>query len=373
MDKQLTIRPGALASAVDFAAKRLDGRPNNPIGSCLHLSASDGRLTVSGYGENATARAIAEYDGDASGEVVVSGRLLGALVKSLPEGLATFEENGPHLAIAAGRGQWTLPTMPAEDYPSLPHPATIAGTVQGEAFADAIRRVAVAAGDNPARITLMAVQLGFGGESIQLAATDAIRAVRMSVPWEAETIPELAPLVMASVLRDAADAFDTDEPVTLGVNADGSGFSMTSATRALMSTTIRGDHPNGSADRLFAPKHSASFLLDARELAAPLKRAALMLTKEDTQRIKLRMAPGLLVLTAGSGSAGDEEVDIDYDGPPAVMHINVAYLADVLQTAPGGTVQMAFTPNSERPAPVFTSPANPAWRHVLVPIRAPKG
>ena len=53
---------------------------------------------------------------------------------------------GAHLELVCGSARFTLPTMPVEDYPTLPEMPSSAGTVDAAAFASAVAQVAIAAG-----------------------------------------------------------------------------------------------------------------------------------------------------------------------------------------------------------------------------------
>ena len=57
-----------------------------------------------------------------------------------------IEVSGPKAEITCGTARFTLPTMPVEDYPSLPDMPTVAGAVDSDDFAQAVAQVAVAAG-----------------------------------------------------------------------------------------------------------------------------------------------------------------------------------------------------------------------------------
>ena len=87
-----------------------------------------------------------EVQGDADGAALVSGRLLAEITKALPAKPVDIAAVGAHLELVCGSARFTLPTMPVEDYPTLPEMPESAGTVDAAAFAAAVAQVAIAAG-----------------------------------------------------------------------------------------------------------------------------------------------------------------------------------------------------------------------------------
>lgn len=372
MNKELTIRPGALSSAVEYVARWLNARPTNPIHACLMLRADGGQLTVSAFSDTATARATADYDGDADGDVVVSGRLLAALVKTFPEKPITVQEEDGELVIESGRYRVGLPTMPAEDFPQLPDTAPIAGWVNGDDLATAVRRVAFAADTNAARIPLLGIHIAYRDDVLILTTTDTIRAARTSVKWHSNSTPEQPTLVLAQTLRDAMDGFQDSDEVAIGLLGD-SVFSLDTPTRTLVvSSTLRGEFPAEPLDRIMSNPTAADFTVQPKDLIAPVKRASL-LNNKDQMAVRVDLTSNILTLGVGTNAGhSGEEIDVQYDGPDCTLYLNSNYLIEAMQSAPAGSVRVAFNPNTINPV-VLTSPDNNTWHHMLKPIRPPGG
>src|SRR5262249_36850647 len=77
--------------------------------------------------------------------------------------------------ITCGSARFTLPTMPVEDYPTLPEMPETAGTVEAGPFAAAVAQVAVAAGRDDTLPMLTGVRVELEGEKLTLLATDRYR------------------------------------------------------------------------------------------------------------------------------------------------------------------------------------------------------
>jgi DNA polymerase-3 subunit beta len=86
-----------------------------------------------------------DVHGDADGAALVSGRLLAEITKALPPKPVEIAAVGSHLELVCASARFTLPTMPVEDYPTLPDMPETAGTVDAATFASAVSQVAIPA------------------------------------------------------------------------------------------------------------------------------------------------------------------------------------------------------------------------------------
>src|SRR5947207_15810637 len=125
----------ALADAVAWAAKSLPSRPSVPVLAGVLLRVSAGRLTVSGFDYEVSSQVSTDVQSDADGAGLVSGRLLAEITKALPAKPVDVAAVGSHLELVCGSARFTLPTMPVEDYPTLPEMPSTAGTVEAGVFA----------------------------------------------------------------------------------------------------------------------------------------------------------------------------------------------------------------------------------------------
>lgn len=365
MKGTFTARAEALASAVGYTARWLDPKPVIPAHSGLLLDAQDGVLRVSGFGENATARACLDIGGDAVGQTVVSGRLLAELLKALPGQTVTLEQRDATLFLDAGRYHAGLPLMSENDYPTLPPEAPGVGTANGEELAQAISRVQTAAdrGDNPA---LSGIHVQFRPEGLTFTATDRYRVARVTIDWRPTVAAGAQALVPAAALAGAVDAFDADLGVTIGTA--GETFSLTTAARSLVCRTLPADRfPAADLDRILATEHPAQVTLNRRDLTAPLKRAGLLMNRE-TSAVRVQLGQDAAVIGVQSNGESDEAVDVSYDGEDTALLFHGARLADALSSASGDVLVLHFTPGRTRPV-VLTSETDPTWRHAVVPLK----
>ena len=130
---------------------------------------------------------------------------------------------GSRLTIACGSARFTLPTMPVDDYPTLPSMPTTAGTVGGAEFAAAVSQVAVAAGRDDTLPMLTGVRLEIACEKLTLAATDRYRLAVRELGWNPgdPTAADVQVLVPARTLADAAKSLAHSDALTIALSGAG--------------------------------------------------------------------------------------------------------------------------------------------------------
>src|SRR5271165_3840184 len=108
------------ADAVAWVARTLPTRPTVPVLAGVLLTGSDDGLMISGFDYEVSAEAQVAAEIASPGSVLVSGRLLSDITRALPNKPVDFYVDGNRVALTCGNARFSLPTMPVEDYPTLP-------------------------------------------------------------------------------------------------------------------------------------------------------------------------------------------------------------------------------------------------------------
>ncbi|GAA2346631.1 hypothetical protein [Dactylosporangium salmoneum] len=354
-----TVDQAALKAAVGAVAKRLPSRPAIPTLACLKLTVDGNRLSIAAFDYDTSATATLSVDGRGDGQALVSGRLLSALVDTLPGKPVHLEFDDSRLKLTCGTVKLTFPTLPVDEYPQLPELPPAVGTVDAAEFARAVRRVAAAThpGVEPAFIT--GLWMGFG-EQLTLLASDRYRAAAGVMPWQptggghacpaAHLIADMAPLLSGQVAVHASD--------TLFGLSDG-GLTLVTAQFT--------EFPAEQLRRFFDGPTSIAVELNAAEFAGHVGRAAKV--HEKATPIILDFANGGVAIRAtGEDSTGaDAEMFCDIDGDPIEIRINPDYLTAAIKAVGTSRVVLRMSGVTK---PVHVQPAEAdGYRHLIVPIR----
>ncbi|HLT12446.1 MAG TPA: DNA polymerase III subunit beta [Micromonosporaceae bacterium] len=365
----------ALADAVAWTAKSLTTRPSVPVLAGVLLRVVDGQLTVSGFDYEVSSQVTVQVQGDSDGAALVSGRLLAEITKALPAKPVEAAAVGSHLELVCGSARFTLPTMPVEDYPTLPAMPETAGTVDAATFAHAVAQAAIAAGRDDTIPMLTGVRLELEGSTLSLLATDRYRAAIREIEWRPQDGGvSMQALVPARTLADTAKTLGPlGGDVTVALSRGGVGEGMIGFIGGARRTTSRLLDPDFPKIRsLFPEQHSARAKLNVAMLTEVVKRVALVADR--TTPVRLSFTEGEVVIEAGGNdeARASEAMECTFSGEPLAVAFNPAYLLDGLSVLDSPNVLISFTTPMK---PAVVSPADeegepiPGYRYLIMPMR----
>jgi DNA polymerase-3 subunit beta len=376
-----------LAEAVAWTARSLPARPSVPVLAGILLEVEGNQLSVSGFDYEVSARAEVDVHATEGGRVLVPGRLLAEITRALPPHPVEITADGPRLAISCSNARFTLPTLPVEDYPSLPSMPSSAGLVDSDVFAEAVAQVAIAAGRDDTLPMLTGVRLEIEDDLITLAATDRYRLAVREFAWRPETAGvSAAVLVPARTLADAAKTLASSPEIVLSLSSGSSGAGILGLSGKDRRTTTRLLDAEFVKYRAIMPSESNSHAtLPVGLFTDAAKRVALV--AERGTPLRCEFTPGQVTLRAGGtdeeGQA-EERCDVDFDGEPLTIGFNPTFLLDGLAAVHTDQARMDFTSplkpavlsGVDEPATDDGQPAAPAqrpgsYRYLIMPVRLP--
>jgi DNA polymerase-3 subunit beta len=372
---KIEVERDSLADAVAWTARALPTRPTAPVLAGMLLSAS-AELTLSTFDYEVSAQASVPVTADEPGAVLVSGRLLAEIVRSLPDRPVQVSTDGSRAIVRCGSATFTLMLLPGDDFPTLPEMPPLTGTVGSDAFASAISQVAIAAGKDDTLPALTGIRVEFHGDTLTLVATDRYRLAVRDLKWSpAGDGPSSAVLVPARVLGDTARALTSGAEVSIALTeasgAPGQPDGIIGFEGGGRSTTTRllsGEYPRYQT--LLPNEFNAVAELHAAPFAEAVKRVALV--AERNTPVRLTFSSGEVLLEAGTGDEAQatEAIEAGYDGEDLQIAFNPQYLLDGIGAVDSDTAIISFT-TPTRPA-VITGKreATPDYRYVLMPIRS---
>jgi DNA polymerase-3 subunit beta len=371
---KIRVERDGFADAVAWAARILPQKAALPVLAGLRLEATaDGGLGLAGFDYEVSAQAQLDVTVAEAGSVLVPGRLLAEITRSLPGQPIDLATDGSRLVLTCGSSRFQLPTLPLAEYPTLPEMPEVSGTVGSDAFAAAVSSVAIAAGRDDALPVLTGVRVEIDGEKVTLAATDRYRLAVRTLRWS-PTDPSLqaTALVPARTLADAAKALTTGAEVTLALAGAGSGEGMlglAGGTRRATTRLLDGEFPKYRS--LLPDTSSAVATVDAAALTEAVRRVALVASR--TSPIRLSFSADGLTLEAGGldDAEAAESLPADFEGDPLTIAFNATYLLDGLGSLDSDEAQLSFTAPT-KPA-VLTGKTGPDddadHRYLLMPVR----
>jgi DNA polymerase-3 subunit beta len=369
---KLQVERDPFAEAVAWTARALPARPTAPVLAGMRLQAGS-ELLLSTFDYEVSAQATIPVAADEPGVVLVSGRLLAEIVRSLPAKPVDLFTDGTRTTLRCGSATFTLMLLPAEEYPTLPDMPETTGKVGADTFASAISQVAIAAGRDDTLPALTGIRVEIADDTLTLVATDRYRLAVRELRWT-PVVPGLntAVLVPARVLGDTARALTSGAEVSVALASSEGGndgiIGFEGAGRRTTTRLLSGEYPKYQT--LLPSEFSAVAELPAAPLADAVKRVALV--AERNTPVRLTFTAGEVLLEAGTGdeAQASEAIGASFDGDDMQIAFNPQFLLDGIGAIDSDTARISFT-TPTRPAVITgKGEAQPDYRYVLMPIRS---
>jgi DNA polymerase-3 subunit beta len=364
----------ALIDAVNWVARSLSTRPISTSLLGIMIEVTD-VITLTGSDLETSTKAILHAEISTPGKVLVPGRLLAEIARSLPQKPISFTLDGTRVLVTAGSAKFTLPTLSVNEYPTLPGLPEAAGKIATDVFATAVNQVAIAAGRDDSLPTLTGVHIDINKTHITLAATDRYRLAVKEIEWNpTNTNIETSTLLRARTLADAAKSLVGSPEVIFALSQDTSteklvGF--VSQEKTMTSRTLDGTFP--PFRHLLPQESSSQATIEVSTLLDSVRRVALVTDK--TVPLRLVFGNRVLQLEAGAGEEAQatEELEIEYFGEPINIAFNPTFLTDGLQAINNPFVHIAFT-GSSKPAVLSGKSSaegepDSSYKYLLMPMR----
>ena len=360
---KVQVNRDVLADAVAWAARVLPARPAVPVLAGLLLEAGDD-LRISAFDYDVSARADVEADVAEPGRVLIPGRVLAEITRSLPAKPVEIATSGSEAVLTCGSVEFNLLTMPDEDFPTPPPMPPKVGAVGGGVFADSIRQVAAAASRDDTLPMLTGVRVDIEGVRVAMAATDRYRIAASEFLWHPEREDARHGVVVpARVLVEVARSLRGGE-VAIGLGDNVAGFESQGRT-----TTVRllEDQFIDYRARLTG-EWGIRADVEVAPFVAAVKRVALV--AERNTAVRLSFAQGQVQIRAGGGDIGrgSEIVAAELEGADIEIAIQPHFLLDGLEGV--GTERARIHLESPtRPALITDEGEDPGFRYLVMSLR----
>jgi DNA polymerase III subunit beta len=370
---KLTIERAALLRSLGHVQSVVERRTTIPILSNLKLDAQAGGLSVSATDMDLSIvdRTAAEIE--SPGATTAPAHLLYDVVRKLPEGSVVeleLQDGGAELTLVAGRSTFTLPCLPADDFPSIGDDGVDHRfAMPAKELRRLIDKTRFAISTEETRYYLNGVYLHATEDgatsTLRGVATDGHRLARVEValPEGAAGMPAvIVPRKTVAELRKLID--DADDEVQVGLSSSRIQFAVGEAV--LRSRLIDGTFPD--YERVI-PKHNDKILVaDTKAFTDAVDRVATVST-DKTRAVKLGLSAGRLTVSAISPDAGRavEELDAAYNSDALEIGFNARYILDMTAQIDGAEIELAM---ADAASPTLArDPKDGSAIYVLMPMR----
>ncbi|UWQ14319.1 DNA polymerase III subunit beta [Aliiroseovarius sp. M344] len=332
---KISIERGALLKAVAQAQSVVERRNTIPILANVLIEAEGNSVSFRATDLDIEVVDKADAVVERAGATTVSAVTLHEIVRKLPDGaLVQLTDDGAtgRISVEAGRSNFSLATLPKEDFPVM---ASSEYAANFSAPAPVLRRLfdksKFAISTEETRYYLNGVYLHVsdadGGKVLRCVATDGHRLARIDadLPAGAEEMPGvIVPRKTVGEMRKLLD--DDDAVIAVSISETKIRFATPAIT--LTSKVIDGTFPDYT--RVIPTGNTRKLEVDATEFAQAVDRVATV-SSERSRAVKLQLDEDRLILSVNAPDAGaaEEELAVAYGDERLEIGFNAKYLLEI--------------------------------------------
>ena len=370
---KVSIERNALLKAMSQAQSVVERRNTIPILANVLIEAEGSSVSFRATDLDIEVVDKVNANVERAGATTVGAHTLHEIVRKLPDGaqVALFDDGtSGRLQISAGRSNFTLATLPREDFPIM---ASAEYEINFNAKASILRRLfdksKFAISTEETRYYLNGVYMHVAesekGQMLRCVATDGHRLARVDAP-----LPENAALMPGVIIpRKTVGELGkllNDDDIDIAVSVSETKVRFATVTIQLTSKVIDGTFPDYS--RVIPSGNTKRLEVDANEFAKAVDRVSTV-SSERSRAVKLALDEDRLILSVNAPDSGaaDEEVAVSYGEESLEIGFNAKYLLEIAGQIDRENAVFMF--NSSGDPALITEGEDSSAVYVVMPMR----
>ena len=366
---KISIPRETLFDALQLAGRAVSSRSTLPSLSGIHLEVAGGTVTVRATDmELGITQTLDGAKVESEGAVLLPGRLLVDVVRSLPDGEATLalRPEQRDVEITSSSARFHLRTLAADDFPRLPEAEGEVAKLPAGPFAETIERVARAASRDEVRPILTGVLVQAEGSTLTMVATDSYRLAVKHTELEGAALAEpIEANVPARALRELARVIASEGAEEVEVAMPRNQAIFRAGGVVLSSRLIDGQFPSW---RQLIPESFDHDVRLPREELLEVSRRVSQLAQRNAP-LRLALAEGELTVAAETPDIGDasEGMPAPYSGEPMEMAFNPQFFVEGIDSVDSEEISLQVS-SPLRPG-LLRPVGSEDYSYLVMPIR----
>ncbi|MCH4180836.1 MAG: DNA polymerase III subunit beta [Atopobiaceae bacterium] len=365
---RFTVSQSALARTLAVVMKGSASNSTLPILSGVYIHAAEGTLEFQTTDLNISIRHRIPANVEEPGEVVISGKMISNIVKTLPDAAVTFESGDHQLSITSGKSSFHLNTLDVADFPEFPTFAMESSIeLPASILSSMVDRVYKVASKDNSRPILKGILMTVEDNLIRLVATDSYRLVVCDTNIETSSLEGAFQMIIPSdVFHDVLSLPSDSSSILIGSTESQVVFVFGNTT--YISRRIEGNFPNYHQLLPASCETSAKIKLD--DFSAAMKRVSVIALSNPSVRFEVDSEQGTLTLSTTSTDQGDarESLSIEAAGPSLTIALNYHYVFDCVNALSSEDEVTLELQGPTQPG-IFKSYSKINYLYLLMPVR----
>ncbi len=331
-----TCNRNTLTNAISIAQKAVDPRTTYSILEGILFVAEEGKVVLTGNNLEMGIRTECPADVSELGSVVIDSRIIGEIVKKLPEDTLTISVTPSYdITIISGSAEFKIKGRDAEGFPGLPVVSNGEKIVMSQQeMKEIIRQVIFAASTDETKKILTGVLIETDENNVVVVAIDGIRmALRRSVMTQMNS--NFSCIVPAKTMSDIGKILDDEGDLSITVSNNQILFSVPGTE--VVSRILEGKYLNYK--NLAMTDYQTKLVVNTDQLLACLERSVLLYSEARKYSIKMDINNDILTISANSeGGKIKDEMPVNMEGKPMTISFNPRLFYEIVRAIDDETV-----------------------------------
>jgi DNA polymerase-3 subunit beta len=357
-----------LLESINIVQKAVPSKTTLPILEGILFDAKNGKLKLTATDLEIGIETLSSVDVIEPGKIVLSSRMIGEIVRKLPDADIEIETAERNLVYIKSEGSnFKIVTLPCDEYPELPAVKKETGiTLKQNVLKDMIRKTIFAVSSDEVRPILTGVLFDVSGDKLTMVALDGFRmAVKQNkilndnnfkIVIPGKTLSEIGKIINEN--EEAVNIYFSKNHIQVQIE-----------DTIIISRLLEGEFINYK--QIIPEEYKIKVKVSSNTLMEACDRAALFARDSSNNMIKFEINEDLMVIMSNSQN-GDvhEEVKIQKEGNDIEIAFNAKYFIDVLKVIDGEEITIEFTTNV---SPSIIRPCdNDEYLYLVLPARFKK-
>lgn len=364
VSRDALLRPLQLVAGVVEKRQTLPALANVLVvldGQQLSLTGTDLEVEIIG-------RLTLESENVVGGEITVPAKKFLDICRSLPDGsMIEFVHQDQKVTVKSGRSRFTLSTLPASEFPAIELGDNDLSfrCDQGE-VKRLIDRTSFAMAQQDVRYYLNGMLWELHDDVLRVVATDGHRLAMCTRPVNIAVNGEVKQAILPrkGVIELARLLSESDKSVELVVGNN----HIRAVTDSFVFTSKLVDGKFPDYERVL-PRNGDKIVLGNREELRQAFARTSILSNEKYRGVRFVLTEGQVTITASNPEQeeAEEQVAVEYQGPPIEVGFNVSYLQDVANVISSETLRITLADSNS--SALVEDPDNSDSLYVVMPMR----
>ncbi|MFB9224371.1 DNA polymerase III subunit beta [Paracoccus cavernae] len=370
---KFSIERAILVKAVSQAQSVVERRNTIPILANVLIETTDSGVSFRATDLDTEVVDRAPAHVERPGATTVSAGMLNDIARKLPDGALvtlTLEPETGRLTVQAGRSNFSLATLPREDFPVM---SSSEYSANFKAPAPLLRRLfdksKFAISNEETRYYLNGVYMHVAqtdnGPTLRCVATDGHRLARIDAPLPEGAAGLPGVIVPRKTVNELRKLLDDDE-TEIAVSVSETKVRFATPTLTLTSKVIDGTFPDYT--RVIPSNNTRKLEVDAGDFAKAVDRVATV-SSERSRAVKLALDEDRLILSVNAPDSGaaDDELSVAYADEPLEIGFNAKYLHEIASQIERENAVFLF--NGSGDAALIREGGDESAVYVVMPMR----